>query len=75
MKNNNLWNIGLRISNYDNFQMERPQQPIFSIIGKYSIKNKPINLFLEAAMKPSGIFHISANFYEFTSKIGINYSF
>ena len=75
MKNSSLWNIGIWSSNYDNFQMERFHQPIFALIGKYSLKEKPIKFFAEVALKPSGIFFITTNFYEFSSKIGISYLF
>jgi hypothetical protein len=74
-KNNNLWNVGAKISNYDNFQMERFHQPSFALTGKFSLKNKPVSFFTEMALKPSGVFYIATNFYEFSSKIGVNYLF
>jgi hypothetical protein len=74
-RNSNRWNVGARVSNFDDFQLERPYQPIFTFIGKYSLKNKPLTFFSEMAFKPSGVFHLSANFYEIRVQIGTKYKF
>jgi hypothetical protein len=75
IKNSNLWNIGVRVANFDDFQIERPYQPIFTLTGKYSLKNKPLTFFSEATLKPSGVFHLSANFYEIRTQFGFKYKF
>jgi hypothetical protein len=66
------WNLSLRFSNFDEFQMERWQQPMVTLIGKYNIL-KNLSLSLDAGIKPSGVFHIAANYYEFFLQAGVKF--
>ncbi|MGN0186221.1 MAG: hypothetical protein ACI392_00530 [Paludibacteraceae bacterium] len=73
-RENDFWNIGLRISNFDDFQIERFNEPIFTLVGRYNPTEK-IHLFAEVYCKPSGMLHGAANFYNAGARIGLNYIF
>lgn len=73
-RESDFWNLGLRISNFDDFQIERFNEPIFTLIGRYNPTDK-IRLFAEVYCKPSGMLHGAANFYNAGARIGLNYIF
>jgi hypothetical protein len=64
------WNLSLRLSNYDAFQLERWQSPIVTLIGKYDI-NQYLTIWANFGIKPQGVFHIAANFYEVFTNVGV----
>lgn len=66
------WEIYLRVSNHDQFQMERYQKLIFALKGRYSPKEK-FYFWNEISFKPAGIFFLASNFYEFSTRLGITY--
>ena len=76
-KDDARWNIGLRISNYDDFQIERAMSPIFALKARFSPnkENQKFYLWAEIALKPAGALHLASNFYDFSSRVGICYSF
>jgi hypothetical protein len=69
-KMDSKWNISLRLSNYDAFQLERWQSPMVMLIGKYDL-NQNLKLWANFGIKPQGVFHIAANFYEIFTNIGV----
>lgn len=71
-KQDHLWNLGARISNHNDFTIERFNEPIFTLLGIYKATNS-IKLFTEISCKPSGIFHVTANFYSIFGHIGFIY--
>ena len=75
-KDDARWNIGLRISNYDDFQIERALSPIFSLKSRFAPNkdSQKFYLWAEVALKPAGAMHLSANFYNFFSRVGICYT-
>lgn len=73
-RESDFWNLGLRISNFDDFQIERFNEPIFTLVGRYNPTEK-IRLFAEVYCKPSGMLHGAANFYNAGARIGLNYIF
>lgn len=69
-----VWNISVCIANIDNFQMERWQQPLFMIGGRYNIAGK-VRLSAGVEIKPTGIMHATASFYGAMGYIGIGFLF
>ena len=72
------WNLSFRIANFDDFQIERVWQPLFTIGGQYSfvkLKDLPLCLVADVEIKPTGIFHLDASFYGATARVGVNYKF
>lgn len=67
------WNLGLRASNFDDFQIERFNQPIFTLMGRYDF-NQHWRLFADVACKPAGVFHVTANFYGINTHLGFIYT-
>ncbi len=71
-KDSDFWNLGLRASNFDDFHIERGNQPIVTLTGSYRPAGKLL-IFAEAFCEPSGMFHMSADFYRAGIRLGINY--
>lgn len=68
------WNAWAAISNVDLFQMERMWQPIISVGGCYRI-NSRISARLDTVCKPTGMFHLNAEFYSISARAGITFRF
>ncbi len=68
------WNIYGSISDFDTFQVERMWQFIFTAGGWYSL-NDSLTLRAEAVLKPTGMFHLNAEFYYLALRLGVTYSF
>ncbi len=73
-RESDFWNLGARISNFDDFNIERFNEPIFTLIGRYNPKEN-IRLFAEVFCKTAGMFHIAVNFYEAGARVGMSYIF
>lgn len=69
-----VWNLGGGISNFTEFEYERPWQPIFFLNGHYSI-NPHLRAKATVYIKPTGIFHLTASFYGIRTELGVIYSF
>jgi hypothetical protein len=69
-KMDSKWNLSLRLSNYDAFQLERWQSPMVTLIGKYDF-NQELTIWANFGIKPQGVFHIAANFYEVFTNVGV----
>ncbi|HQA75709.1 MAG TPA: hypothetical protein PLY32_01185 [Salinivirgaceae bacterium] len=72
-KQDHNWNIGLGISNYDDFQIERMYLPIVTLKGNF-LPAQHFNLLTELSCKPTGILHGSANFYAIYTRLGLIYT-
>ena len=68
------WNLTAGIANYSRYQVERAMQPIFFLEGSYRI-GQQLSLIGEVYIKPVGMFHLVASWYEFSAGIGIRYRF
>lgn len=66
------WNIYLALSNTDIFQLERMWQPIFHLGGWLNLSDR-LRLGCELISKPTGMFHLNAEFYSITARAGITY--
>ncbi len=71
-KDSDIWNLGLRVSTFDDFHIERGNQPTATLLGNYKPAEK-IRIFGEIFCEPSGVFHMSADFYRAGIRLGINY--
>ncbi|MDR0830776.1 MAG: hypothetical protein LBN95_11815 [Prevotellaceae bacterium] len=73
-KESSKWNVGLKISNGEIFELERFFSPIYTFKGHFST-SQHIDLQAEMAFKPAGTFHQASNFFEFSTRIGLCYKF
>lgn len=64
------WNLDLAITNCEIFELERHYQPSFMIEGTYYPTSK-LGISFGIGCKPSGIFNISADYYQSYLKTGI----
>ena len=80
------WNIYMGFANFNETQFERPWQPLFFLGGYYDFAPSSnfeytyraashFRLLFEATCKPTGMFHLNANFYGATAKFGFAYKF
>lgn len=66
------WDLNLIVTNCETFELDRHYQPSFIAQCNYYTKaNVGINMSL--GCKPSGIFHISADYYQAFLKLGVSY--
>lgn len=68
------WNLGAGICNYNDFVYERFWQPMVFIDGECSVAPH-LRFTASAYIKPAGIFHQVATFYELTIRAGLAYIF
>ena len=71
---NNPWNLSFLISDIDDYQLERMWQPLFGIGAYYDVTDH-WRLNFAAQCKPTGMFHLNANFYGATFRTGFSYRF
>lgn len=69
-----IWNLSFRISNFDDYQIERFWQPMFFIGGRYNIKEQ-LQLLADISFKPAGMFHLDATFYGMEACVGVGWTF
>jgi hypothetical protein len=68
------YNITLMASNFDDFCVERMQFMYLTATGNYRINNK-INIFLGGVFIPAGVFNLTADYYGYNIKSGIEITF
>ena len=66
------WDLTLSISNNRIFELERHYQPSFTIDGWWYPLEK-VGVTLGVTYKPAGIFHISSDYYQFYTNVGVCY--
>ena len=66
------WDLNLIITNCETLELERHYQPSFIAECSYYTKAN-IGLSMGLGCKPSGIFHISADYYQAFLKLGVSY--
>lgn len=66
------WNLDLIITNCEMFELERHYQPSFIIEGSYFPTSK-LGISFGIGCKPSGMFNMSADYYQSFIKTGICY--
>lgn len=64
------WNVWASVSNADRFQLERMWQPIISAGGWFEPSAR-LRLLLDVICKPSGMFHLNAEFYSIGARAGV----
>lgn len=68
------WNAGAGVANYTDFEYGRSFSPLYFLHGHYDI-NDNISVQLKGDLKPSGVFHMSAQFWGISFRAGVRYSF
>ena len=66
------WNAWASVSNVDIYQMERMWQPIISAGGWYDLTGR-LSLRLDVVCKPTGMFHLNAEFYSLCARAGVTF--
>jgi hypothetical protein len=66
------WNLDLVITNCEIFELERHYQPSFIVEGGVSLMSR-LGISLGLGCKPSGIFNLSADYYQSFLKTGVCY--
>lgn len=66
------WDLRLSVSNNEILELERHYQPSYIIQGWYYPGDR-IGITLGLNYKPAGTFHLSVDYYQFHSKVGICY--
>lgn len=66
----NPWDVYLVGSNYTEFEYERMWEPIFTLGSRYDFKDR-WSAVAEGTLKPSGMFHLDASFYNATLRVGV----
>lgn len=66
------WDLRVSVSNCRHFELERHYQPALYIDGWwYPVSS--VGISVGAAYKPSGMFHVSSDYYQFYGSIGACY--
>lgn len=68
----NPWDIYFVGADYNEFEYERVWQPIFTMGGRAKVGER-LSIVAEGTLKPTGMFHLDANFYAAWLKVGVNY--
>lgn len=66
------WRLNLIFSNSRIFELERPHQPTFVVEGGWQPSER-VSIDLSINYKSAGMFHISSNYYQFYTKLGVCY--
>ena len=66
------WDVYLVGSDYTDFEYERMWEPIFTLGGRWDFKDR-WSAVAEGTLKPSGMFHLDASFYNATLRVGVKY--
>ena len=66
------WNLSLCFSNIDDYQMERMWQPLF-MLGGYYCPADHWKVLAGVECKPTGMFHLNAQFYGVVARVGVAY--
>ena len=66
------WGLQLRVTNCETFELERHYQPSYMAQCRY-YPRKNLGTYLSLGYKPSGTFHISADYYQAFLKLGVSY--
>ena len=66
------WNLDLVITNCEIFELERHYQPSFIVEGSYYLMSR-LGISLGLGCKPSGMFNMSADYYQSFLKTGVCY--
>lgn len=69
-----VWNLSLRMANFNDFQTERMWQPMFMMNGRYN-PAQHWQILAGVELKPTGMFHLTASFYEVMARVGFAYEF
>ena len=69
-----LWDLWGGITDFSAYEFERHWAPYAYLGGRRSF-GKGLDLFLQAEIKPAGMFHLNASFYGITTRLGAAYKF
>ena len=65
------WMLSARVSDFDDFVIDRAYQPLFSVMGRWKVWQHT-ELVGRVIVHPTGMLSLSANYYEFMMNIGVN---
>jgi hypothetical protein len=68
------WNLGIALSNIDDYTMERPWNPVLYLRTWYDI-DEHWRVQLAGKYKNAGTFHMNAHYYASEVRVGAEYSF
>lgn len=66
------WDLKLAVTNSEIFELDRHYQPTFIALCSYYPRQN-IGIHMGIGCKPSGMFHLSADYYESYLKLGVCY--
>jgi hypothetical protein len=58
----NDWNVGLSVTNYDNFVINQETNPMFNLQGLYRV-SEPLIVYAEAWLQISGLTNLEINYF------------
>jgi hypothetical protein len=64
------WNMGLSITNVDNFTINQETNPVLNLKGIYKISS-PVALYMQASYKSAGVTNLELNYFGFFFRTGI----
>jgi len=64
------WNLGLSLSNIDNFNINQETNPIVNLNGRYKL-SAPLTLYMQASYKSAGVTNLVLNYFGFYFRTGI----
>ena len=73
-KSDKVWNVGLSVTNIDNFIINQETNPVLSICGFYNPVSK-ICLYAESWYKTAGTCNLNINHFGFYFRTGIKWNF
>lgn len=68
------WNLSFRMANFNDFRTERMWQPMF-MINTHCLVADHWRMLAGVELKPTGMFHLDASFYEAMARVGFAYEF
>ncbi|HBE41528.1 MAG TPA: hypothetical protein DDW27_10055, partial [Bacteroidales bacterium] len=71
--NDDNWNIGLSVTNIDNFSINQETNPLLFLRGVYDPFSR-LGLFTEFCYKPAGICNLAVNHFGFFLRTGIKWN-
>lgn len=66
------WNIGLVLTNFDDFIINQETNPVFFLKGNYKLNSK-LEIFAEFWYKTAGAFNIRVNYFGYNIRTGLQW--
>jgi hypothetical protein len=68
-----IWNIGLSVTNIDHFIINQETNPVFNLTGLYRISS-PVSLYIQGWYKCAGVTNLELNHFGFFFRTGITWN-